>query len=137
MVVSCWSYVGGIPLDTKDHINTGWYISVGFMFDDKEEKLHKMHSRGLYLTLSLKFIFSQVVVKLIKFSLYGKAKSYIYFLFLNRLCVPRHQRKMMVGNCSQIKMISFCESALRKNYVKNLGLCDILKALDMNNAMFL
>lgn len=58
MVVSCWLYVGGILLDIKDYINIGWYISVGFMFDDKEEKLYKMYSRGFYFIFFLKFIFS-------------------------------------------------------------------------------
>ena len=64
MIVSCWSYLGWILLNSEDTINSGLFISVGSMFDDKEEELYKMYCRGLYPTLSLKFISSQEVVKL-------------------------------------------------------------------------
>lgn len=62
---------------------------------------------------------------LIKLSLYGKAKSQIYFLFPNRLHSPSHQWEMMVGNFSPIKVISFSESAVRKNYVEDFRLCEL------------
>lgn len=31
--------IGGILLNTKDNINSAWSLSIGLMFDDKEEKL--------------------------------------------------------------------------------------------------
>lgn len=99
-----------------------------------KKKSYRKYTTGDFI--SLKFIFSQALVKLIKFSLYRKAKSHIYFLFPNRLHAPRHQWKMMVGNSARIKD-NFSESAVRK-HVKDFGLCDyILKASNMNNVMFL
>ena len=101
MIVSCWSYLGWILLNSEDTINSGLFISVGSMFDDKEEELYKMHCRGLYPTLSLKF--QSGSGKANKFSLYGKAKSHIYLFFPNRLHALKHQWGIMVGGFVQIK----------------------------------
>lgn len=75
MIVSCCSYLDWILLNTKNSKYSGKFVSVSFMVDDKKEKLYKMHYRGHYLTLSLKFIFSPAVVTLIKFFLYGEGQE--------------------------------------------------------------
>lgn len=90
------------------------------MFDDKKEKLYKMHCRGLHPTLSLKFISSQAVVKLTKFSLYGKVKSHIYFLFPNRLREQKHQWEIMVGDFAQIKDDFFFRELCEKKLCERL-----------------